>query len=119
MANADRSVDVYHSILRSFERVRKFFARGAGAADAATLSGVDAPLVAVPLPAPQAEPVAAPPRVGTCGVYLWATAHGIDLSYPGPLGSCTCSGKPHPEPSHSEALRAKVREANAASRWGK
>ncbi|WP_146166873.1 hypothetical protein [Streptosporangium nondiastaticum] len=68
----------------------------------------------VPIQAP--EP---PPSSPSCNVYLWATAHGIDLSYPGPLGSCTCAAKPHPEPSPSEALRAKVREANEASRWGK
>ncbi|WKU44163.1 hypothetical protein Q3V23_08730 [Streptomyces sp. VNUA116] len=76
---------------------------------------------------PEAVPaVAAPPREGgsTCGVYVWATAHGIDLSYPGPLGSCTCSARPHPEPpfeprAAGQSLRAKVREANAASRWGK
>ncbi|WP_424893144.1 hypothetical protein [Streptomyces sp. XH2] len=89
---------------------------------------------------PEAVPaVAAPPREeggSTCGVYLWATAHGIDLSYPGPLGSCTCSARPHPEPpadpeppaearaadrpaTDAALLSAKVREANAASRWGK
>ncbi|MEV5379457.1 hypothetical protein AB0L26_26325 [Streptomyces nondiastaticus] len=82
----------------------------------------DETLVEPPRPAPVQEPE--PPSSSSCGVYVWATAHGIDLSYPGPLGSCTCSARPHPEPpfeprAAGQSLRAKVREANAASRWGK
>ncbi|MGK5733794.1 hypothetical protein [Streptomyces sp. URMC 124] len=120
---------------------------------------------------PEAAPalgadVAAPP-LSSCGVYVWATAHGIDLSHRGPLASCTCGRGDGPAPRAAvgafvvdtrtdrlgrvmghegprlqlrppaggreweaepaavrpatdvELLIAKVREANAASRWGK
>ncbi|MGK5734295.1 hypothetical protein, partial [Streptomyces sp. URMC 124] len=53
-----------------------------------------------------------------CGVYVWATAHGIDLRPTGPLSACTCSVK-SPHAADSEVLRARVREVNARSASGK
>lgn len=105
-----------------FGRVRTLFNRRAGAG--------------TPLPAPEpsagsAPPAETPPALPTprtpeplrphCGVYVWATAHGIDLRPTGPLLACTCAAKPHPAhpASDSDALRAKVREANSRSTWGK
>ncbi|MEV5374406.1 hypothetical protein AB0L26_00260 [Streptomyces nondiastaticus] len=53
-----------------------------------------------------------------CGVYVWATAHGIDIARSSKLLTCTCSTHPS-HPADGEALRAKVREVNARSTWGK
>ncbi|MCF3100654.1 hypothetical protein IPZ58_03545 [Streptomyces roseoverticillatus] len=83
------------------------------------------PAIAPPAPAGIRSTEESRAQGSACRVYVWASAHGIDLSYPGPLGSCTCSAKPHPEPPadpepfSAELLRAKVREANEASRWGR
>ncbi|WP_424888331.1 hypothetical protein [Streptomyces sp. XH2] len=73
-----------------------------------------------PAPAPTPEPLR--PH---CGVYVWATAHGIDIAPSSKLLTCTCSTKSprpaggEPHPADGEALRAKVREVNARSTWGK
>ncbi|MEU5427421.1 hypothetical protein AB0H73_17720 [Streptomyces olivoreticuli] len=143
-----------HFISRCFERVRKVFTPADEAPDH-----------------PISEPTPAePPRTGqpqsnsTCGVYIWATAHGIDLKPSSPLASCDCYGhQPPPEtgtfvidtrtdrvgqvmgnegpnlqlrPPHggkewearpdavrpvtrSELLSSKLRQVNAAERWGK
>ncbi|WP_223268321.1 hypothetical protein [Streptosporangium nondiastaticum] len=115
-----------------------------------------------------AAPAAPPAREtpGACGIYVWATAHGIDLRPRHALTGCTCSTRAdHAMPAvgtfvvdkrgerlaqvvaaeartlrlrepagggtewaaeppflrpatESERLRAKVAEANRASRWG-
>ncbi|MGW2366574.1 hypothetical protein ACWCZ5_13460 [Streptomyces sp. NPDC001667] len=143
-----------HFISRCFERVRKVFAPAAETPDL-----------------PISEPaLPEPPRTNqaqsnsTCGVYIWATAHGIDIKPSSPLASCDCyAHQPPPEtgtfvidtrtdrvgqvmgsegpyiqlrPPHggkewearpdavravtrSELLSAKVRQVNAAERWGK
>ncbi|MEV4927325.1 hypothetical protein [Streptomyces roseoverticillatus] len=66
-------------------------------------------------PAPPGTPTPFRPH---CGVYVWATAHGIDIAPSSKLLTCTCSTK-SPRPADGEALRAKVREANARSAWGR
>ncbi|MFF4216594.1 hypothetical protein [Streptomyces nondiastaticus] len=49
-----------------------------------------------PVPEPRAaEPEPRPSRGPTCGVYVWATAHGINLESRSPLGVCTCSERAH------------------------
>lgn len=69
------------------------------------------PELTVPEPESKARPAA--PQGGLCGVYVWATAHGIDIKPSSPLRSCDCA-------SHQpEELSAKVAEANRASRWGR
>ncbi|MEU2868268.1 hypothetical protein ABZ769_03565 [Streptomyces olivoreticuli] len=145
---------MYDIICRWFEWVRALFASGR------CRSSTDEPIT---------PPTPAAPRTGqaqsnTCGVYLWATAHGIDIKPSSPLASCDCHGhQPPPEagtfvidtrtdrvgqvmgnegphlqlrPPHggkewearpdavrpvtrSELLSAKVRQVNAAERWGK
>ncbi|WP_058045583.1 hypothetical protein [Streptomyces roseifaciens] len=103
------------SISRLLARTRALFSRRA------------APEVPVtPPPAPPALPAPRTPEPlrPHCGVYVWATAHGIDLRPTTPLLACTCAAKPHPvhptDPvSDSDALRAKVREVNSRSTWGK
>ncbi|WKK27795.1 hypothetical protein QZH56_15025 [Streptomyces olivoreticuli] len=42
-------------------------------------------------PQPPAPPSADPEPQSTCGVYMWATAHGIDLKPSSPLADCRCS----------------------------
>ncbi|MGW1077010.1 hypothetical protein [Streptomyces sp. NPDC002537] len=57
-----------------------------------------------PAPAPVAPPAAAPAVVlaepivqepAACGVYLWATAHGIDIKPGSRLRSCDCCAQEH------------------------
>ncbi|MCQ8773264.1 hypothetical protein [Streptomyces telluris] len=64
-------------------------------------------------PADPAVPSAAQEKSATCGVYVWATAHGIDLRPRHSLLTCTCSTR-----AARATLSAKVAEANRASRWG-
>ncbi|MEU5427993.1 hypothetical protein AB0H73_20645 [Streptomyces olivoreticuli] len=70
------------------------------------------PELTVPEPEPTARPAAAP-RSELCGVYVWATAHGIDIKPSSPLRSCDCASH---QPSE---LSAKVAEANKLSRQGR
>ncbi|GGX70355.1 hypothetical protein [Streptomyces hiroshimensis] len=52
--------------------------------------------ISAPEPPPAPEPrIAERP---SCRVYVWATAHGIDLRPRSPLGACTCSGQEHQQP---------------------
>ncbi|CAM5545316.1 hypothetical protein [Streptomyces abikoensis] len=49
---------------------------------------------------PPAIPEPRPSEGPSCGVYVWATAHGIDLRPRSPLGLCTCSDRAHqPRPA--------------------
>ncbi len=75
--------------------------------------GARAPELTVPEPEPKARPAAEPPQSGLCGVYVWATAHGIDIKPSSPLRSCDCASH---QPSE---LSAKVAEANKLSRQGR
>ncbi|WP_171167623.1 hypothetical protein [Streptomyces sp. I05A-00742] len=68
-----------------------------------------------PVPAPAPAPELFRPR---CGVYIWATAHGIDIRPTSPLHACTCSGETDPA-ADTDRLRAKVREVNARGTWGR
>ncbi|MET9415221.1 hypothetical protein ABZY03_13770 [Streptomyces klenkii] len=77
---------------------------------------VKGPQTAPEAPAPEPTPEPLRPH---CGVYVWATAHGIDIQSSSKLLTCTCSTKSHHHPADSDQLRAKVREANARSTWGK
>ncbi|MGK5733161.1 hypothetical protein [Streptomyces sp. URMC 124] len=70
-----------------------------------------APAAVIAPAAPAAPPAQEKPAA--CGVYVWATAHGIDLSPRHSLLTCTCSTR-----AQRETLSAKVAEANRASRWG-
>ncbi|MGW1073841.1 hypothetical protein [Streptomyces sp. NPDC002537] len=54
-----------------------------------------------------------------CGVHVWATAHGIDLSYSSPLVRCDCAAHRPAPPVDAARLRAKVAEANRISSWGR
>ncbi|MEU5190054.1 hypothetical protein AB0G83_23365 [Streptomyces klenkii] len=72
------------------------------------------PETPAPAPAPTPEPFR--PH---CGIYVWATAHGIDIQSSSKLRTCTCSAKSHDHPADNDDLRAKVREVNARSTWGK
>ncbi|GGY08450.1 hypothetical protein [Streptomyces hiroshimensis] len=104
------------SISRLLARTRALFSRRA-----APETPVAPPPKVPPkaLPAPRTpEPLRPEPLRPHCGVYVWATAHGIDLRPTSPLGACTCAGKPHAA-TDADALRAKVREVNYRSTWGK
>ncbi|MGK5547554.1 hypothetical protein ACSNOH_22885 [Streptomyces sp. URMC 127] len=100
------------SISRLLARTRALFGRR---------TAPETPVTPPPPPAPPEEAAPQPFRPH-CGVYVWATAHGIDIAPSSKLRTCTCSS-PHspesPHPADSEALRAKVREVNARSTWGK
>ncbi|PSJ30022.1 hypothetical protein B7P34_04520 [Streptosporangium nondiastaticum] len=76
-----------------------------------------APETPVTPPPPPAPPEAPTPFRPHCGVYVWATAHGLDIQPSSKLFTCTCSTK-SPHPADGEALRAKVREVNARSTQG-
>ncbi|MEH6376406.1 hypothetical protein V7793_19075 [Streptomyces sp. KLMMK] len=96
------------SISRLLARTRALFSRR---------TAPETPVTPPPPEAP-APPAAPEPLRPHCGVYVWATAHGIDLRPTTPLLTCTCSTK-SPHAADSEALRARVREVNARSTWGK
>ncbi|MGK5728069.1 hypothetical protein [Streptomyces sp. URMC 124] len=52
-----------------------------------------------PVPKPRvAEPGLRPSQDSSCRVYVWATAHGIDLRPRSPLGACTCAARDHQQP---------------------
>ncbi|RKN62921.1 hypothetical protein D7231_30360 [Streptomyces klenkii] len=120
----DWSDDMHDLIVRFLERVRALFklsgfgkaARAQGTADVARELPepiTDPGQVELPSPHP-----ADPPQHSACGVYLWATAHGIDLRPQAPLFTCTCSAKePKAAPaSVRDELRAKVADVNHRSR---
>ncbi|WKU46194.1 hypothetical protein Q3V23_20190 [Streptomyces sp. VNUA116] len=94
------------SISRLLARTRALFSRRAA---------LETPVT--PLTPPEAPSLPEPLRPH-CGVYVWATAHGIDIARSSKLLTCTCSTHPS-HPADGEALRAKVREVNARSTWGK
>ncbi|WP_235481612.1 hypothetical protein [Streptomyces roseoverticillatus] len=73
--------------------------------------------IAPPPPEAPAPPETPTPFRPHCGVYVWATAHGIDIQRSSKLLTCTCSPE-QPHPADGEALRAKVREVNARSLQG-
>ncbi|MEV6672299.1 hypothetical protein [Streptomyces sp. NPDC051162] len=68
------------------------------------------------VPEPESVPPAQPATSQSelCDVYVWATAHGIDLKPSSPLRTCDCR-------THEavERLSARVAEANRASRRGR
>ncbi|MEU5186533.1 hypothetical protein AB0G83_05130 [Streptomyces klenkii] len=69
--------------------IRRLTARLRIGREPATVQEPVAPASAAP-----AAPVAPPPareKPAACGIYVWATAHGIDLSPRHSLLSCTCS----------------------------
>ncbi|MEV8478207.1 hypothetical protein [Streptomyces sp. NPDC051173] len=79
---------MYDIICRWFEWVRALPAPGRHRPSTVETPGH-------PTSEPQPPTPAEPPRTGqaqgnTCGVYLWATAHGIDLKPSSPLASCDC-----------------------------
>ncbi|MFE5868630.1 hypothetical protein ACFQ6V_08240 [Streptomyces roseifaciens] len=101
------------SISRLLARTRALFSRRT-----APEAPVTPPPAAPPAPPALPAPRTPEPLRPHCGVYVWATAHGIDLRPTTPLLACTCAAKPHPG-HDNDALRAKVREVNSRSTWGK
>ncbi|MEW2034844.1 hypothetical protein AB0901_30615 [Streptomyces roseifaciens] len=69
--------------------IRRWFRRGR------RISAPEVPSV----PKPRvAEPETRPSQDSSCRVYVWATAHGIDLRPRSPLGACTCAARDHQQP---------------------
>ncbi|CAM5456877.1 hypothetical protein [Streptomyces abikoensis] len=95
------------SISRLLARTRALFSRR---------TAPETPVAPI-VPPPPEEPAPEPFRPH-CGVYVWATAHGIDIQRSSKLLTCTCSAH-SAHPADGEALRAKVREVNARSTWGR
>ncbi|MFF7726499.1 hypothetical protein [Streptomyces sp. NPDC008001] len=114
------------SISRLLARTRALFSRRAAPETPVAPAEPALEPEQAPEPEPEHASAAPEPMRPHCGVYVWATAHGIDLRPTTALLTCTCSEDEEPVPirdpapaADTELLRAKVREVNARSTWGK